>query len=85
MSDKKYFIIYCDSNKKPENLPKDCSIVDEITEKDYNRLVSWRENHERMEKWKKWRKEHGVPEPKPDYDDFGTPACTEDGEYMLFR
>lgn len=83
--ERKYFVIRSDSDKEPENLPKDCQIVDEISEKDYNRLVSWKRLHELEEKRKQWRKEHGIPEPKPNYDDFGTPACTEDGEYMLSR
>lgn len=82
---RRYFVICSDSDKEPEGLTKDCQIVDEISEKDYNRLVSWKRLSELEEKRRQWRKEHGIPEPKPNYDDFGTPACTEDGEYMLSR
>lgn len=85
MNNKKYYIVCSNSDKKLEGLTKDCQIVDEISEKDYNRLVSWKRLNELEEKRRQWRKEHGIPEPKPNYDDFGTPACTEDGEYMLSR
>ena len=57
----------------------------ELTEREYRHLQAYRELRELEEKRKQWRKEHGLPEtPKPTYnDDFGTPACTEDGEYLV--
>lgn len=62
-----------------------CPMIDELTEKEYELFVRRREMDRHFEAKKQWRKEHGIPEPKPNYDDFGTPACTEDGEYMLSR
>ena len=83
--ERKYYIVCSDENKYPENLPDDCSVIDELSSREYRLIRSFRESHKRMEERQKWRKEHGLPDPKPSCDDFGTPACTEDGEYMLSR
>lgn len=60
-------------------------ITMELTEEEYRLIESHRKIKELEEKRRQWRKEHGLPEtPKPTYnDDFGTPACTEDGEYLV--
>lgn len=51
-----------------------CPMIDELTEKEYELFVRRREVDRHFESRKKWRQEHGILEPKPDYSDFGVPV-----------
>lgn len=64
-----------DGERDPE-----CPIVSELTEKEYRFILTQRKIQAHEERKKQWRKEHGIPEPKPNnFDtDFGVPVYLED-------
>ena len=79
---KNIFMTMTTMNKEMDDKEK-YPIVCRLTKSEYNLVMNQRRFKEREELRKKWRREHNIPDPKPNYDEFGTVACTEDGEYLV--
>ena len=58
-----------------------CPIVDEITEKEYKHLICFRENRRILDRI--MAREKALGKKIVSDDEIGTPACTEDGEYLV--